>query len=247
MRIFKDIISVFSCIGFIFIFGCAENPVKKEPDPIKQVSTAGHAYCIQCGGLSLIKCTFCDGYGVSGDCFFCKGTGKTQGNFRCYTCKGTGNKKCPFCGGLGIKKCPNEVSESGVTKGLSDSLRTSFFKTGKFIILDRSKMEDIFKEQKLQLSGCTSNECAVEIGKILNVRYIVSGSVVKIGSEFVLNLRFTDVESSEVVVSEIVKCPFEADLVASIENLASDTAIKMEKLQQNPKARSIAILDLEVK
>ena len=239
--------------SILFLTGCANNIVKTDAaTPVAvtqaaQVSTSSHAYCKVCGGLGLVTCSYCDGYGVAGDCFHCKGTGRISGNMRCLMCKGTGNRKCPFCKGLGIKKCTNEVSEAGVTKGLSDSMRTAFFKTNKFIVLDRAKMEEIMKEQKFQLTGCTSAECAVEIGKILNVGYIVSGSVVKIGSEFIVNLRFTGVETSEVVASEIVKCSYETELVSAMEKLAGEIAVKMEKLQPNIKARSIAILDLEAR
>ncbi|OGF49179.1 MAG: hypothetical protein A2231_01110 [Candidatus Firestonebacteria bacterium RIFOXYA2_FULL_40_8] len=248
MTKFNKIAIVFLSASMLIFTGCANNIVKKDDAPVAApVSTASHAYCLTCGGLGLITCTFCDGYGVAGDCFHCKGTGRTSGSMRCLVCKGTGNRKCPFCKGLGIKKCPNEISEAGVTKGLSDTLRTSFFKTNKFIVLDRAKMEEIMKEQKLQLTGCTSEECAVEIGKILNVGYIVSGSVVRLGSEFVINLRFTSVETSEVVVSELVKCESEKDLVPAMEKMTTEIAIKMEKLQPNIKARSIAIIDLEVR
>src|ERR1035437_6255414 len=105
-------------LALFFFVGCACNSVKKDEMPakapalqvVKPVSTLDHTYCSKCGGLGLVKCTYCDGYGISGDCFACHGTGR-QGTMRCLVCHGTGNAKCPFCKGFGIKKCTNEVSE----------------------------------------------------------------------------------------------------------------------------------------
>ncbi|PJB28831.1 hypothetical protein CO111_00495, partial [Candidatus Desantisbacteria bacterium CG_4_9_14_3_um_filter_50_7] len=54
-----------------------------------------------------------------------------------------------------------EGVSAGVAASLSDYLRVQLINTQKFDIVTRENMEDILKEQKLQLSGCTSNECIV--------------------------------------------------------------------------------------
>ena len=90
-------------------------------------------------------------------------------------------------------------------KGLSKSIRSYFFKTEKYTVIDRTKLEEVLKEHKLQLSGCNTKECLVEIGKILNVNYIVVPSLSKIGDEYVMNLRITSVESSEIVLFKLSK------------------------------------------
>ena len=38
-------------------------------------------------------------------------------------------------------------------------------------------MEQILVEQGFQQSGCTTNECMVEVGKLIGVEKIVSGSI----------------------------------------------------------------------
>ena len=81
---------------------------------------------------------------------------------------------------------------------ISARLRSDLFNTGRFVVFERNKMEDILKEQGFQLSGCTSTDCIVEIGKLIGVKKIVSGNVGKIGNLITINIRLIDVESGEV-------------------------------------------------
>src|SRR5271157_183571 len=67
-------------------------------------------------------------------------------------------------------------------KGFSDKLRDELFNTGKFTVLERSRMNDVIKEQGFEQTGITNTDQAVKIGKLLNVTYIVTGSVNKIGN-----------------------------------------------------------------
>jgi len=89
------------------------------------------------------------------------------------------------------------VSESE-TATLSDQLRGQLVNLGAFIVLDRGKMEDILKEQGFQQSGCTITECAVRVGRVLNVQKIVAGSIGKIGKTYAINISMIDVESSRI-------------------------------------------------
>jgi hypothetical protein len=72
-------------------------------------------------------------------------------------------------------------------------------------------MAVILKEQGFQKSGCTSTECAVEIGRLLNVQKIVAGRVGKIGPVYSVSIRLIDVESGEILKTAIrdCRCPLE--------------------------------------
>ena len=85
---------------------------------------------------------------------------------------------------------------------VSDFLREEFLKTDKWEIIERGSMDKIMQEQKFQATGCTSMECAVELGKMLNVTKMVLGSLSKLGTKYYLTLRFVDVESSKVERAE---------------------------------------------
>ena len=88
--------------------------------------------------------------------------------------------------------------ESGV---LTSRLRSKLVSTKEFIVLDRGKMDAILNEQGFQVSGCTSAECAIEIGKLLNVQRMVAGTIGKIGSLYTIDVVFIDIETSEIVKS----------------------------------------------
>ncbi|MCF7804416.1 MAG: hypothetical protein K9N46_14730 [Candidatus Marinimicrobia bacterium] len=81
---------------------------------------------------------------------------------------------------------------------LSDRLRTELFLTGEFKVVERGMMETIFQEQNFQLSGCTSTECLVEVGRVLGVEKMVGGSVSRVGNTFSIAARFVNVESAEI-------------------------------------------------
>ena len=46
-----------------------------------------------------------------------------------------------------------------------------------YTIIERSQMDKIFDEFKVQSTGCTDIACALEFGKILNVETIIIGEV----------------------------------------------------------------------
>jgi curli biogenesis system outer membrane secretion channel CsgG len=81
---------------------------------------------------------------------------------------------------------------------LTDRFRSELFKTGKFTVLERDKMDEILVEQGLQQSGCTSSECLVEMGKLLNVHQIFAGSVSQFGNLFSVTVRLVDIQTGKI-------------------------------------------------
>ena len=86
-------------------------------------------------------------------------------------------------------------SESAI---ISERLRDILVSLNKYRVLERENMDEILNEQGFQLSGCTTNECAVEAGKLLNVNKIITGSVGKFSSIFTITLKIIDVETAEI-------------------------------------------------
>jgi len=80
-------------------------------------------------------------------------------------------------------------------------------------LVERSFMEAIIKEQKLQLSGCTDNDCAVEVGKILNAKYVITGSYGRLEDYYYINLRLVKIEEGKLLraaeerITEIKELP----------------------------------------
>lgn len=81
---------------------------------------------------------------------------------------------------------------------LSDRLRGHLVNTRAFIVLDRANMETVLSEHGFQQTGCSSTQCAVQIGKILNVQKMITGSIGKVGKTYAINLVVINVESSRI-------------------------------------------------
>lgn len=84
---------------------------------------------------------------------------------------------------------------------LTNRLRSNLVSTNRFNVLDRGLMDEILQEQGFQQSGCTSAECVVEIGKMLNMHQMITGSIGKLGSMYTLDIVQIDVETSRILRS----------------------------------------------
>jgi TolB-like protein len=85
---------------------------------------------------------------------------------------------------------------------VSELFRSALFNTRRFVVIERSRMGEIFEEQGFVLSGCTDVECAVNAGKILDVEVILIGSLSRLGSKYILTVRGVDVSDAQVVLNE---------------------------------------------
>ena len=112
------------------------------------------------------------------------------------------------------------VAEVGI---LTDRLSTELVNLGSFTVVERSQMEEVLKEQGLQQSGCTTSECAVEVGFLLGVDKMITGSIGRIGSLYTLSARIIDVETGAILrqVSLDVSGTIEKVLTQTMAEIAS--------------------------
>jgi hypothetical protein len=119
---------------------------------------------------------------------------------------------------------------------LTDRLGSMLVNTNAFTVVDRSKMEEILQEQGFQQTGCTSTECAVEVGKLLNVQKMVSGSIGKIGRTYTVDLALIDVQTSQIENSFIRDYQGEIDgLLKEMESIAHQIAAGSGEIQETEK------------
>lgn len=88
---------------------------------------------------------------------------------------------------------------------VTDLLRTELFNTGRFKVVERQTIQKIIEEQKFQMSGLTDAEQAAEIGRILNVQKIMVGTVTRLGTTHLINVRLVDVQTGLVELAESVE------------------------------------------
>ena len=89
------------------------------------------------------------------------------------------------------------------SKALSNRFGSEFqtLSTGRYVLVERQQMGAILEEQGLQQSGCVSSECAVEVGNALGAKFIVTGSISKVGNIFSVTVKLIDVETSQIIKS----------------------------------------------
>ncbi len=84
---------------------------------------------------------------------------------------------------------------------VADFMRTELVNTGLFNVMDRNNMEIVLAEQKFQTSGCTEQQCAVEMGKLLNVKKMIVGSLSKLLEVYYITVNVVDVETGKITAS----------------------------------------------
>ena len=114
---------------------------------------------------------------------------------------------------------------------LSDRFRSMLVQVNSLIVLDRSIMKNILSEQGFQQSGCTTTECAVEVGKLLNVQKMINGRIGKLGNTYTIDISFIDIKTGKIERSFMKNYKGAIDglleviqsIVTEIGNIASET------------------------
>jgi len=101
----------------------------------------------------------------------------------------------------------------------ADEFVTQLFKTGKFTVIERSQLQTIMEEQNLGQSGRVDASTAAEIGRLLGVQAILTGSITKFSiktvsggfgpvrasyseAESALDVRLIDSNTGEILLAE---------------------------------------------
>ncbi len=112
---------------------------------------------------------------------------------------------------------------------LSNRLRTELFETGEFQVIEREKMNEILTEQGFQQSGCTSVECAIEIGQLLNVAVMTAGNIGKIDDLYSISVRMIDVKTGAII--KTATRDFEGKLSEVLTDIIPDIASELASFE----------------
>jgi TolB-like protein len=84
-----------------------------------------------------------------------------------------------------------------------DSIIMYLVNSGNFVVIERSELDIIQKEQKYQISGEVSDETAVSIGKQLGTEMIITGSILPLGNNYSMSLKVTDIKTAQIISTRV--------------------------------------------
>jgi TolB-like protein len=99
----------------------------------------------------------------------------------------------PFDGGKEVARY-----KDAVTNEMIDQL----VNLRRFKVIERSSMDKIVAEQKIQASGFVDDKSAVKLGKIAGADALVIGNIIFSGTSIKISARLVDVETAETLISE---------------------------------------------
>lgn len=91
---------------------------------------------------------------------------------------------------------------SRLRKGLADMLISDLTKIKMLNVVERARLEEILKEQKLNNSSEFDPATATKVGKLLGVEYILTGSFFELMGSLRIDARIIDVETGKIIKSE---------------------------------------------
>lgn len=144
------------------------------------------------------------------------------------------------------QKLTVSVMDLNVTEGLSakevvmltDKLLNEFVGQGVYKVIERSKRDEILKEQGFQQSGaCDASSCLVEAGQYLGAQKMFGGTIGKFGAVFAVELRMIDVKTGEIDMAFSKK--YTGD-VSNLLDAMKEAAAEFSRWKPKPTAQPIA-------
>ena len=139
---------------------------------------------------------------------------------------------------------------------LTERLRSEIAKTETYRLVDRKLLDKIMQEQALQQSGCTTDECAAEVGELLGVQFMINGSIGKLGNTFTIDIKLVSVTTGAAERSQNIsfKGPIEGMIIemeilaweiVGLEAPAELLAKRAGSSEDSENKITVAVLDFE--
>ncbi|MBM4137137.1 MAG: hypothetical protein FJ241_09960 [Nitrospira sp.] len=112
-----------------------------------------------------------------------------------------------------------KLKTEDIGKIVAEWLITGLVETGRFDVIERALLQKVVEEQKIGITGMIDPKSAAQLGKLLGVKTIVSGTVLSIGGTVEINARLISVETGSIMAAEKVRAESSVrlnDLVSKI-------------------------------
>ena len=88
--------------------------------------------------------------------------------------------------------------DDGTKLAVQELISSTFVNTGRYIIIERSMIDKIIKEQSFQNSDMADNSQATEIGKLAGANKVVLSAVSMVGGRNMLSIKVIDVTTASI-------------------------------------------------
>jgi len=120
---------------------------------------------------------------------------------------------------IAVMYMASENITPSVVEIVTELLRNNLINSGKYKVIEKFDMDKVIRE-KYRDAGCANPECAIEVGKALNMQEVVVSSVNKIGSKYIINSIMLDVSSGNTTVTASAECSSINDLSEACKEIA---------------------------
>jgi hypothetical protein len=121
---------------------------------------------------------------------------------------------------------------------IRDYIESKLINFNLFEVVGRKQIDKIVSEQKLELSGLTSEEEQLKIGHILNVKVGVVGEMGKVGSTYIITLKLLDLENSKFMLSSDIEASSIDDAFKQVNANLSAIADKAKSFLERPSKKA---------
>ena len=119
-----------------------------------------------------------------------------------------------------------ELEKQRIGFAVSEILSHNLAEKGSFVLLERTELNRVFDELKLNMAGVTNQADALKAGKLASAEILVMGSVEKFDGTYHVNARLVKTETGEVLATAYEELP-----VKTFENEAKDYVMLVPKTQ----------------
>lgn len=106
----------------------------------------------------------------------------------------------------------------------ADWVRSELIRSARFRVVERAQMDAVLAEQAFQQTGCTTDDCAVRLGKLLNAERIVVGRLASFLGEYVLTVSVVSAETGQVVATDAARGRNAEEVIEALKAMAGRLA-----------------------
>ncbi len=138
---------------------------------------------------------------------------------------------------LKFNNLKNNQTYSWLQNLLADVLITNISASNVYKVVLRNRLEEILKEQQLQLTGIINETTAVKIGNIIGAKVIIIGSYVVNDPIININVKFVDVGDASIISS--VNMTGDLNDFSKLEEELTIKMFKVLSIEQQPKRENL--------